>query len=124
MASKAVGQLGVLVGLILVSGCGPRRLPYPQALDSPRPEERATAIKHAAEIGDRDVIPLIIDRLEDDDEGVRFFAILALERLTGTRLGYDYSAAPGERRRAVERWRQYRGEGQVGLEPAEGEPAS
>jgi len=33
-------------------------------------------------------------------DGVRFFAILALERITGTRLGYDY-AAPAPRRNAA-----------------------
>jgi len=38
---------------------------------------------------------------------VRFFAILALERLAGTRLGYDYSAPFEKRVASVERWRSY-----------------
>jgi hypothetical protein len=53
------------------------------------------------------LIPLLVDRLDDEDEGVRFYAILALEKLTGTRLGYDYAATAPERRMAVRRWREH-----------------
>lgn len=92
---------------VLVSGCGPPKTAYPAALNSERPDERIAAIRHAGETRDRSVTGILIDRLEDDDEAVRLFAILALERLTGTRLGYDYHGPELERRRAVERWRRY-----------------
>jgi len=99
---------GVATALILaLAGCGPGRTPYPESLNSQRPEERILAVKHAAEIGDRDVIGILVDRLEDDDEAVRLFTILALEKLTGTRHGYDYSADQTLRQRAVQRWRRY-----------------
>jgi hypothetical protein len=54
-----------------------------------------------------DLIPRLVDRLEDEDEAVRFYAILGLERLTGTRLGYRYSGSVVQRRAAVERWRAF-----------------
>ncbi|HSA26139.1 MAG TPA: hypothetical protein P5159_06390 [Phycisphaerae bacterium] len=76
-------------------------------MNSPRPDERARAAIRAAETGDRDVIGILVDRLEDPDEGVRFYAILALERLTGTRMGYDYRVGWSQRRRAVQEWRRY-----------------
>ncbi len=65
------------------------------------------AIRAAAERGDRSAIPHIVDRLEDEDDGVRFFAVLALDRMTGKRLGYDYAKPAAERAAAVERWRAY-----------------
>lgn len=93
--------------VMLVSGCGPPKTAYPAALNSERPDERIAAIRRAGETNDRSVTGILIDRLEDDDEAVRLFAILALERLTGTRLGYDYHAPEAARRRAVERWRRH-----------------
>jgi len=102
------GITQVVAALMLtLTGCGPSRTPYPESLNSQRPEERILAAKHAAEIGDRDVIGILVDRLEDDDEAVRMFAILALEKLTGTRHGYDYSADQVQRGRAIQRWRRY-----------------
>ena len=103
------GVVSILVGLVLlpVFGCGTPKKAYPEALMSENPAERAAAIKHAAEIRDRSVIHILIDRLEDEDEAVRLFAILALEKLTGQRHGYNYHASRVERFRAVRRWRRY-----------------
>jgi len=100
-----VAQVATIFLCILI-GCGPSRTPYPESLNSQRPEERILAAKRAADIHDRDVIGILVDRLEDDDEAVRMFAILALEKLTGTRNGYDYSDDPSQRARAVKRWRR------------------
>ncbi len=100
-------MLGAAFGLGLWAGGCSERTPYPGALNSPRPDERARAAIRAAETGDRDVIGILVDRLEDPDEGVRFYAILALERLTGTRMGYDYRVGWSQRRRAVQEWRRY-----------------
>ncbi len=65
------------------------------------------AIRAAAERGDKAAVPHIVDRLEDEDDGVRFFAILALDRITGERFGYDYAKPVKERAAAVKRWRAY-----------------
>ena len=92
---------------MLVAGCARPHTPYPESFNSFLPEERILAAKHAAEIHDRGVIPLLVDRLEDDDPAVRLFTILALEKLTGTRLGYDYRSDDLQRARAAQRWRRY-----------------
>ncbi len=54
-----------------------------------------------------DLIPRLVDRLEDEDEGVRFYAILGLEKLTGRRLGYRYGDSADLRRAGVDRWRAF-----------------
>ncbi|MCH7812640.1 MAG: hypothetical protein IID40_01335 [Planctomycetes bacterium] len=49
----------------------------------------------------------MVDRLDDEDAAVRFYAVAALARLTGRRFGYR-AFDPAERRRvAVDRWRLY-----------------
>jgi hypothetical protein len=50
---------------------------------------------------------MLVARLDDDDDAVRFFAILALERMTGTRMGYSYHTRADQRLRAVQTWRRY-----------------
>lgn len=108
--SKRWGLPRVLVcaiGLVQFLGCAAPSTPYPESLISERPAERIAAIKHAAEIGDQSVIAILVQRLEDPDEAVRFFAIIALEKLTGERFGYEYFDSEVERARAVARWRRY-----------------
>ena len=97
---------GVAV-VFAVAGCGPPRTPYPEALQSKYPQERVQAIKRVAETRDHARIGIVVDLLEDEDEAVRFYAILALEKLTGTRMGYEYHASEALRGRAVQRWRAY-----------------
>ena len=106
--------------MTLMAGCARPHTPYPESFNSFLPEERILAAKHAAEIHDREAIPLLVDRLEDDDPAVRLFTILALEKITGTRLGYDYAGDELERARAAQRWRRYVAE-QAASRPA---PAS
>lgn len=69
--------------------------------------ERVAAIRRAAERGDVSSVPHLVDRLEDEDVVVRFAAIMALEELTGDRLGYAYGAAAEKRATAVSRWRRF-----------------
>ncbi|MFQ5424881.1 MAG: HEAT repeat domain-containing protein [Phycisphaerae bacterium] len=73
---------------------------------------RSLAIHNAGESNDRLAIPLLIDRLEDEDPAVRLFAILALEKLAGRRFGYDYAKPAVERAASVARWRTYAEAGQ------------
>jgi hypothetical protein len=92
-----------LLGLGLV-GCSSSR-PYQAGIQSDDPHERILAIREAADSNDTSCVPLLVDRLEDEDEAVRFFAILALEKLTGQRMGYEYGKPLADRIAAVERWR-------------------
>lgn len=100
-------HISVPTMLVMLAGCGPKATPYPASLESERPIERITAIKKAAQLDDYSAIGVLIDRLEDDDPAVRMFAIMALERMTGTRLGYDYRADDTQRWRAVQVWRRF-----------------
>ena len=76
-------------------------------MNSPDPGERIHAIVAAGEQGRQEAVPLLVDRLEDEDEAVCFFAIESLEKLTGTSNGYRYYDPPGLRARAVRRWRSW-----------------
>jgi len=78
---------------------------YPPELASPDPAARIRAIRQIAEKRDPRAVPLLVDRLEDEDEAVRFYAIAALVRITGTDRGYKYYRTESERLEAVRRWR-------------------
>lgn len=96
---------GALFVLLLLSflGCSSTLTPDIHSAD---PGNRILAIKAAGEARDLTVVPMIVDRLEDEDEAVRFYAILALDKIMGQRFGYDYAQSAAERAPAVERWRQ------------------
>ena len=93
------------LGLLLLGACS--ATPYPGGIQSPDVSVRCRAIKLAGERRDRNALPALVERLEDEDEAVRFYTILALEKITGTRLGYDYAQSAAERGRAVKRWQNY-----------------
>lgn len=92
--------------LIFWVGCGAPG-PYPESISAQDPVVRIKSIVHAGQTKDESVVPLLVDRLEDEDDGVRFYAILALDRIVGTRMGYYYGAPITERQEAVARWRDY-----------------
>lgn len=81
--------------------------PYRAAISSEDVNERILGVIAAGEARDRGAVPLLVDRLEDEDEAVRFFAIVALERITGKRFGYDYAKESRERAASVALWRAY-----------------
>ena len=74
-------------------------------LVNPDPAVRIRAIKWAGDNKVESAIPLLVDRLQEQDESVRFFAISALQRITGTDHGFDYKAGEADRAQAVQRWR-------------------
>ena len=76
-------------------------------LNNPNPMVRIMAIKWAGDNKVSLAIPQLVDFLQDEDKSVRFFAIEALRRITGTDNGYDYKANPQLRAEAVERWREF-----------------
>lgn len=90
---------------LLLVGCGP---PTDRAnIQSADAQTRAAAIKAAAQRGDKRAVPMIVGRLEDEDQAVRFFAIQGLQQLTGQTLGYLYYKPPGTQRDAIRRWREF-----------------
>ncbi|MFQ5490370.1 MAG: hypothetical protein ACE5GE_06575 [Phycisphaerae bacterium] len=97
-----------------VSGC----LPADGAaslsrLESSDPAKRIRAIVYLADrVGPEEnayltILSALVDRLEDEDEAVRLFAIAGLDRLTGQRFGYVAYHGPRRRRGAVQQWRDY-----------------
>ncbi len=95
--------------ILVLSGCGgpfDRKMGLSD-LDSPNPAVRIMAIKWAGDNKVLSAVPRLVELLQDEDTSVRFFAIEALERITGRNNGYDYKASPQLRAEAVERWREF-----------------
>lgn len=107
----------VSLGLVLVAGC----VPIPKGFDSPEPAARIDAAAEAVGRSDTGKIPELIVLLDSDDPATRLIGILALERLTGQRLGYDHAAGVEEREPAVVRWVEWYNENadalEAGLDP-------
>ena len=92
----------IVTAMLLLPACAPSALEG--TFNSPDPAAKLNAIRRAGIERDRSAIPRLIEQLDSDDPSVRMFAIGALDRITGTRLGYNYYDPPAERRAAVDRW--------------------
>src|SRR4051794_11618139 len=68
---------------------------------------RIPAMKLAAEKRDRSAVPSLIDLLASDDSAERFYAIEALQRITGQTLDYHYYDTDANRAAAIERWKAW-----------------
>lgn len=86
-----------------LTACGPT---ITADFDSAEPAARNAAIVEAAAKNDRAAVPDLVRMLDSDDPATRLLAINALEKITGERLGYEYTAPEHERVKAVERWLQ------------------
>jgi HEAT repeat protein len=97
-----------------------------QQLSSTNPLDQVRAAVWLADAGDKDAVARLVGLLEDRDETVRMYAILALERLCGQTHGYKYYAPDAERAVAVARWREALRKGEVTTErpPTASAPAS
>jgi len=76
-------------------------------LESSSSTVRIMAIKRAGDSKDSAAVPKLVDCLQNEDESVRFYAVEALRRITGTDRGYDYKDPPQKRAAAVKRWRDF-----------------
>ena len=72
-----------------VPRAGPRLLQHQAALDE---ASRVATLRAVARLGDRTVIPALIDSLPNARGDVANFTVAALETLTGQRLGGDVAA--------------------------------
>lgn len=93
--------------LTAVGACAPPAGDLVQRLEDRDPLTRIHAITQITRARQTELIPKLVDRLEDGDSAVRFAAILALEDLTGSRRGYGYAASKSERAKAVAAWREF-----------------
>jgi hypothetical protein len=123
MRSNSWGLCGLvpiwLIWLGTSGGCERGFISYRAEIQSANADERIRGILAAGQAKDRRAVPLLVDRLEDEDDAVRFFAIIALDKITGQRFGYDYALPAWQRAKAVEQWRGYvRQGGQTASSPA------
>jgi len=94
----------VTVCTLLLAGCGPT---INADFDSAEPAARNAAIVEAAAKNDRAAVPDLVRMLDSDDPATRLLAINALEKITGERLGFEYTAEEHERVNAVDQWQAY-----------------
>ncbi len=107
MASRIIRQsiLFVVVGVIVLTALPACQQPASEGgFDSADPASKLYAIRRADGPADADKIPNLIEQLNSDDPAVRMYAIVALERVTGTRLDFDPYAPAYERDAAVRNW--------------------
>jgi hypothetical protein len=65
------------------------------------------AIQEAARKKDRKAIPELVKQLDNDDPAIRFYAISALQDITGQTFGYHYFDDKPRRKPAVEKWAEW-----------------
>ena len=105
--SGGVRRISALILVTLFAAlpaCGPT---INATFQSPEPPARNAAIVQAAATRDAAAVPDLVRMLDSDDPATRLLAIDALERITGTRNGFEYQASELERSRAVDRWVQW-----------------
>lgn len=94
--------------ILMLTGCGSFDRKFGLSdLESPDTRVKIMAIKWAGDNKISPAVPQLVDFLQNEDKPVRFYAIEALRRITGTDHGYDYKAAPHIRAAAVKRWREF-----------------
>ncbi|MBI5369562.1 MAG: HEAT repeat domain-containing protein [Planctomycetes bacterium] len=99
-----------LVALALLAGCGANPITrvspdWRVNLTHNDPDVRIQAIGIALEEGSKEALPLLVDRLEDEDAAARMFAYHALRKLSGEDLGFHPYAGDAQRADEVRRWR-------------------
>ena len=101
--APAVATAAVVVAL--VAGCTAPRPPL--VVTDPDPSVKIPAFKKAVRTKDRGAVRQLVKDLESDDPAVRFYAIGALERMTGQQFGYRYYDGETGRAAAVGRWHDW-----------------
>lgn len=85
----------------------PRRTWYETGLRDPLPRNRLAAIRGLQTLGTPDVVPSLIQALDDPEEGVRAGANAALVEITGWDGAFDASRPETERLVATSRWAKW-----------------
>lgn len=98
--------LGLVVGLILISGCKTAPKSFLDVAN-PAPIMRARAVGLGGGLPQSQVIPTLINRLNDPDPVVRLSANEELKRMTGQDFGYVPWADRAERAPSVSKWQSW-----------------
>ena len=117
--------LTTAIAAAMLAGCGRQvaEVEYQQRIQDPQAAERVRAIVEALERDDRSALPLIVDRLDDEDAAVRLAAVSALREMTGQDFGYQPYGPLHERVEAVERWRTWLKENRISCSKTRPKPA-
>jgi hypothetical protein len=68
---------------------------------------KVLGIKKAVREKDKSAIPQLVEELSNDDPAVRFYAIEALEELTGQTMDYKYYQDEEGRKESVGKWKKW-----------------
>ena len=95
--------------LLPLVGCRP---PADQGTLSERIQAKAATVRlracvEAGQTGNREAMPLLVDRLSDVDADVRMFAHLALKQISGKDFDWKPWDTEAARGHAVDRWRAW-----------------
>ena len=104
-ADGAILTLACCVAAAFASSCRAPRPPLTVTHDDPG--IKIPAIKKAVREKDKSVVPRLVEELSSDDPAVRFYAIGALEELTGETFGYQYFEDEDGRKPAIEKWKKW-----------------
>jgi hypothetical protein len=105
-------KLGLLVWSVLVAmaGCAPStgggKTLYLRLQDED-PAVRLDATVEAADAKDAKAVPYIVENLGSDDASMRMYSYIALKKITGMTLGYEYFGTQADREQAIKRWREW-----------------
>ena len=101
-------RFAVILGLLAMLSAGCIARTGPRGLASDDSAEKIPALKRAGETRDAALAPQIVKELSNDDPAVRFYAIGALERISGGET-YDYRFydSPEDQQPAIDRWKQW-----------------
>lgn len=114
------------LALWLICACGSCAAPATDLysrLQDQDPGVRSAAVVEAGNRKDPNAATYLVDRLGDSETEVRFFAALALEKITGQTMGYRYYEPSDRREEAIGRWREWlkaRSTSQPASRPASG----
>ena len=102
-----LAALGCLWAIVVLGGCANVMRPVGLAdMEDPETIVRIRAIHWAGENAREEAMPVLVERLAEDDKSVRLYAIASLKRIAGKDYGYDYKASARQRAEAVKRWRR------------------
>jgi hypothetical protein len=103
--TRIAAWAALVCGTLGAAGCvHPRR---PVVITDPDPTVKIPAYKRAVRKKEPAALRQLVADLESDDPAVRFYAIHALDELTGERFGYRFYDNEEQRQAAVGRWRQW-----------------
>jgi hypothetical protein len=99
-----------VLAIIVTDGCvanDPTAGSLYQRLQAEDPAVRIQAAREAAQRKDRRAVGLLIDRLSDPEDDVRFFSHIALQKITDQDFGWQPWQPEAERSKAVQQWRAW-----------------